>query len=68
MVDFAFQPSSIQVTAGGSVTWTNNGEEPHDATANNGGFATGTIEAGSSGSVTFDQAGTFSYFCTIHPA
>ena len=67
MVDFAFQPTSIQVTAGASVTWTNNGEEPHDATANNGGFSTGTIEAGSSGSVTLDQAGTFSYFCTIHP-
>jgi LPXTG-motif cell wall-anchored protein len=67
MVDFAFQPSSTQITAGGSVTWTNDGEEPHDATANGGGFSTGTIEPGSSGSVTFDQDGTFAYFCTIHP-
>jgi LPXTG-motif cell wall-anchored protein len=67
MVDFAFQPSSTQISAGGSVTWTNDGEEPHDATANGGGFTTGTIEPGSSGSVSFDQAGNFSYFCTIHP-
>jgi LPXTG-motif cell wall-anchored protein len=67
MVDYAFQPSSIQVAVGGSITWTNDGDEPHDATANNGSFSTGTIESGSSGSVTFDQAGTIPYFCTIHP-
>jgi LPXTG-motif cell wall-anchored protein len=67
MVDYAFQPSSTQVTAGGSITWTNDGEEPHDATANNGSFSTGTIESGSSGSVAFDEAGTIPYFCTIHP-
>jgi plastocyanin len=67
MVDFAFQPSSVQVTAGSSVTWSNNGAEPHTATAGDGSFDTGEVGPGSSASVSFDQAGTFSYFCSIHP-
>jgi LPXTG-motif cell wall-anchored protein len=66
IIDFAFQPSSVQVTAGGSVTWTNNGQEPHDATAS-GGFSTGELAPGESASVAFDQPGSISYICTIHP-
>ena len=67
MVDFAFSPSSIQVAVGGSVTWTNNGAEPHTATANDGSFDTGELGPGGSGSASFSQEGSFSYFCSIHP-
>jgi plastocyanin len=67
IIDFAFSPSSVQVNVGGTVTWANNGDEPHDATANGGSFATGELAPGASGSATFSQAGTFSYFCSIHP-
>ena len=68
IVDFAFSPSSVQVSVGGTVTWTNNGAEPHDATSSDGSFAgTGTLDSGASGSATFSQPGTFSYFCSIHP-
>jgi plastocyanin len=68
IIDFAFQPSTTQVTVGASITWTNDGEEPHDATANNGEFATETLDSGESGSVSFDQEGTIPYFCSIHPS
>ncbi len=65
IIDFAFQPSAIQVTVGGSVTWTNNGAEAHTASSDT--FDTGEIGVGSSASVPFDQEGSVSYFCSIHP-
>jgi LPXTG-motif cell wall-anchored protein len=52
---------------GDTVTWNNNGPTPHSATANNGSFDTGILKKGQSGSHTFNQAGSFSYFCKPHP-
>jgi LPXTG-motif cell wall-anchored protein len=65
--DFEFGPSSVTVNVGDTVTWTNDGPTPHSATSTNGAFDTGIMNAGKSGSHTFDQAGTFSYICTPHP-
>jgi LPXTG-motif cell wall-anchored protein len=65
--DFQFAPASVTVDAGDTVTWTNDGPTPHSATADDGSFDTGIFEAGQSRSQTFEQAGTFSYFCTPHP-
>jgi LPXTG-motif cell wall-anchored protein len=57
----------VTVAVGDTVTWHNSGQAPHTATADDGSFDTGTINAGGSGSHTFSSAGTFSYICTIHP-
>ena len=65
MVDFAFSPASVTVDVGDSVTWSNDGEEPHTATGS--GFDTGTVAPGASASATFSTAGSFSYICEIHP-
>jgi plastocyanin len=65
--DFQFSPSGVQVNVGDTVTWTNDGPTGHSATANDGSFDTGIMDAGQSGSHTFTQAGTFSYICTPHP-
>jgi plastocyanin len=67
IVDYSFKPATITIHVGDSITWTNNGKQPHTATANNGSFDTGTIQPGHSASHTFSQAGTFAYICTIHP-
>jgi amicyanin len=67
IADFSFSPASITVKVGDTVTWVNNGPTPHSATANDGSFNTGILKAGQSGSHTFNQAGTFSYFCQPHP-
>ena len=67
IADFSFTPASITIKVGDTVTWVNNGPTPHSATANNGSFNTGILKAGQSGSHTFNQAGTFSYFCQPHP-
>jgi LPXTG-motif cell wall-anchored protein len=66
--DFEFAPATITIDAGDTVTWTNDGPTPHSATADDGSFDTGIRDQGESGSHTFDQAGTFSYFCTPHPS
>jgi methylmalonyl-CoA mutase C-terminal domain/subunit len=65
--DFEFAPASVTVDVGDTVTWTNDGPTPHSATADDGSFDTGIFDAGQSRSHTFDQAGTFAYFCTPHP-
>ena len=67
IVDFQFNPSSITINTGDTITWTNNGSQPHTATANDHSFDTGTLSKGQSASHTFNQPGTFSYICTIHP-
>ena len=67
MGDLFFSPASVTVAVGDTVTWNNTGQAPHNATADDGSFKTPTIENGQSASHTFNQAGTFSYICTIHP-
>ena len=66
IVDFAFQPASLEVTAGTTVTWTNSGAAPHTVTADNGAFDSGRLAPGASFSQTFDAAGTVMYHCEIH--
>jgi plastocyanin len=67
IVDFAFQPASLEVPAGTTVTWTNSGAAPHTVTADNGAFDSGRLAPGASFSQTFGTAGTFTYHCEIHP-
>jgi plastocyanin len=67
VVDFAFQPGGVQVSAGGTVSWTNNGESEHTVTASDGSFNSGTLSPGAGFSSTFSTPGTFSYNCTLHP-
>jgi plastocyanin len=67
IVEFTFQPDPVVVQVGGKVIWQNQDAAPHTATADDGSFDTGTIEKGKIGSETFKEAGTFTYFCEIHP-
>jgi LPXTG-motif cell wall-anchored protein len=67
IADFNFSPATITINEGDTITWNNNGPTPHSATANDGSFDTGILRKGQSGSHTFNQAGSFSYYCTPHP-
>ncbi|HEX5929410.1 MAG TPA: cupredoxin domain-containing protein [Solirubrobacterales bacterium] len=67
IVEFTYQPDPVVVQTGGKVIWQNEDAAPHTATADDGSFDTGTIEQGRIGSETFKDAGTFPYFCEIHP-
>jgi plastocyanin len=67
IVEFTYEPDPVVVQTGGKVIWQNEDTAPHTATADDGSFDTGTIEKGKLGSATFKEAGTFTYFCEIHP-
>ena len=67
IVEFTYQPDPVVVQVGGKVIWQNQDAAPHTATADDESWDTGTIEKGKIGSETFKQAGTFAYFCEIHP-
>jgi len=67
--DFRFEPTALTVAPGTRVTWVNKDFEPHtvvsagDAAA----FKSGGLDTDDKFSVVFDQAGTFKYFCSVHP-
>jgi plastocyanin len=63
-----FNPVTITVSVGTTVTWKNNDSYGHTATSDAGDWDTGNIAAGASASKTFTTAGTFPYHCTYHLA
>src|SRR5919204_584228 len=64
--DNFFDPTSLTIAVGDTVTWTNHGQVAHTVTANGGSFDSGTLNSGRSFTHTFNQAGTFPYFCQFH--
>jgi plastocyanin len=67
IVEFTYEPDPVVVQVGGKVIWQNEDTAPHTATADDGSFDTGILERGKLKSETFKEAGTFPYFCEVHP-
>jgi plastocyanin len=68
MEGIAFEPAEVTVSAGDTVTWTNNDSVAHDVTADS--FSSGEAGGMAGGDTfehTFEEAGTFDYVCTVHP-
>jgi plastocyanin len=64
----SFSPNPGVLRAGLKVAWFNADTMAHTATANSGAFDTGFIAPGAiSASITISTAGTYAYFCTLHP-
>lgn len=64
---FDFHPAVITVPVGTTVTWTNDDVEQHTVTARDKSFNSDAINNGQTFSFTFSQAGSYDYFCQIHP-
>jgi plastocyanin len=64
---FAFNPRTLTIAVGTTVTWRNLDPEPH--TVRNGDVLvrSDALDQGDSYSVKFDQRGTYRYGCSIHP-
>jgi plastocyanin len=65
--NFMFQPTSLTVKAGSTVTWTNMDEEVHTVVSSSGLFRSSALDTKDSFSFKFDQAGTYRFVCSIHP-
>jgi plastocyanin len=69
IVDFAFEPKEVSVSAGGTVTWNNTGNAQHTATFDDVDLDTEVITPGSDGKLVAPaKPGSYSYRCNIHPA
>ena len=67
IADFAFSPPMLTITAGDTVTWTNEDQAVHTATSVTGAFDSGDLAQGASFSFTFTTPGTYAYLCSPHP-
>ncbi len=66
VVDNDFIPNKLTVNNGATVTWNFTGDLPHNVTDDRGAFASDTVGKGERFTRTFDAAGIFYYYCTIH--
>ena len=70
--DFLYKAEQLTVAVGTKVTFTNEDNAPHTATSGqsptaDGVFDTGNLKKGDSKAVKLTKAGTFAYYCAIHP-
>jgi plastocyanin len=66
--NFTFNPPTLTVKAGTTVTWTNKDDIPHGiASANNAFTRSKAMDTDDSVSFTFTTPGSYEYFCYIHP-
>ena len=65
--NFVFGPQTITVPIGATVTWTNKDDIPHTSVSTEGVFKSKVLDTDEKFSYTFTKAGTYSYYCTIHP-
>ena len=67
---FSFQPPAVTIAGGGAVSWTvGTDPEQHTVTPREPGAFEGSSQlfTGDTFTVTFDRAGSFEYFCSLHP-
>ena len=61
---YRFDPKTIEVKAGDTVTWTNNDNFTHTVKVD--GQEDHKVGRGDSVSITFDKPGSYGYVCTLH--
>lgn len=68
ILNFSFQPPVLAVKVGTKVTWTNGDSTPHTVTSSDKRFASSSgLDTHDQYSYVFDRAGTYEYFCSLHP-
>ena len=68
MIDnFTFTPPELTVAVGTTVKWLNRDDIPHTVVDKNKAFRSKALDTDDAYSFTFANAGTFDYFCSLHP-
>jgi amicyanin len=65
--NFSFTPATAAVPVGTTVTWTNHDDIPHNVVSPEQKFKSPVLDTDETFSHTFDAAGTYKYYCSIHP-
>ena len=66
--DFAFNPQTITVKSGETVTWINRDDEPHTIVSVGKQFKKSTaLDTDQEFTITVGAPGTYDYFCSVHP-
>jgi plastocyanin len=65
--NFVFGPQTLTVPVGTTVTWTNSDDIPHTSVSTEGVFKSKVLDTDEKFTYTFTKAGTYPYYCTIHP-
>jgi plastocyanin len=65
--NFTFAPQTVTVRPGTQVTWTNRDDIPHNVVSSDNKFKSKALDTNDQFSFTFNEAGTYEYFCGLHP-
>jgi len=67
--NFSFGPETLTIAVGTTVTWTNRDDIPHTVVASDAAktFKSKVLDTDEKFSFTFAKAGTYPYFCSVHP-
>jgi len=66
--NYKFDPAVLTIPVGTTVTWVNKDEVPHTVMSSDKRFtSSGALDTGDKYSYTFTTAGSYEYFCTLHP-
>ncbi len=65
--NFTFTPKELTVAVGTTVKWVNHDDIPHTVVEKKTSFRSKALDTDDSYSFTFTSAGTFDYFCGLHP-
>jgi plastocyanin len=66
--DFAFNPQTLTVKSGETITWINRDEEPHTVVSVQKQFKKSTaLDTDETFTITAGTPGTYTYFCSVHP-
>jgi len=65
--NFTFAPPELTVAVGTTVKWVNHDDIPHSVVDKNKAFRSKALDTNDSFSFTFAGAGSFDYFCGLHP-
>ena len=65
--NFSFSPATVTVAPGTTVVWTNQDDVPHTVTSDENVFGSSALDTGERFEFTFKKAGTFPYYCKVHP-
>ncbi len=65
--NFSFAPMQLEIAAGTQVTWINKDDVPHTVVSIDHKFKSRALDTDESFSFTFQDPGTYEYFCSVHP-